>query len=338
VTLITLDRVETDAFPVDARVQRVGLGMMSDAANPVQGLWNNLRRVTEVRKAVRQSRSSLVVSLTDKMNIVTLLACRPLKLPIIINERSNPAQQHLGAAWEWLRRRSYPYCRAAVAQTRAVAEQLQTLVQNDRVRVIPNGVKEPNQFWAEDPSRPPLILAIGRLSREKGFDLLIRAFASLVERYADWELRIAGEGQERSSLERLVTDLNLDVSVHLPGWVQSPSDLLCSSRMFVLPSRYEGFPNVLLEAMATGAPVVAFDCEFGPGEIVEHGVNGLLVPAGDVQGLAREMERLMLDAALRVRLGERAREVVHRYKVDDYFQCWDQLLEDCIGPEVKESQ
>jgi glycosyltransferase involved in cell wall biosynthesis len=272
------------------------------------------------------------------MNIVALLACRPLKLPTVICERSNPARQDLGVVWEWLRRRTYPYCRAAVAQTRAVAEQLQTLVRNDRVRVIPNGVKEPKQFWAEDPNRPPRILAIGRLSREKGFDLLIRAFASLAGQQSDWELQIAGEGKERSSLEKLVSDLNLDVSVRLPGWVQSPIDLLCSSRIFVLPSRYEGFPNSLLEAMAAGAPVVAFDCECGPGEIIQHEVNGLLVPSQDVEALAREMKRLMLDAPLRVRLGERARDVVHRYNSDNYFQCWDQLLEECLGSKANESQ
>jgi glycosyltransferase involved in cell wall biosynthesis len=331
VNLITLDRIETDAFALDSRVQRVGLGLMSAAAHPGQGLWNNLRRVRELKHAVRVSGAAVVVSLTDKMNILTLLACLPLRLPVIINERSNPARQQLGPVWEWLRRYSYPKCTAAVAQTDAVAGQLARLVSTQRVHVIPNGVRRPSRLWEDDPSLPRRIVAIGRLSREKGFDLLIRAFAELAEPHPDWQLLIAGEGPERSSLERLITELNLDLRASLPGWIESPLELLCSSRVFVLPSRYEGFPNALLEAMAAGVPVVSFACDHGPAEIVEHGVNGLLVAAEDVHGLAAELERMMLDVDLRIRLGGRAREVVQRFSNEAYFERWDRLLERSAG-------
>jgi glycosyltransferase involved in cell wall biosynthesis len=326
VTLITLDHANTDVFAVDSRVNRVGLGLMSDSAHRVQGLWNNLKRVRKVREAIRAAETQIAVSLTDKMNIVTLLACRPLQVPVVISERSDPGQQDLGRIWEWLRRRSYPRCRAAVVQTESVAKQLQALVGADRVHVIPNGVKSPSQTWEDHRSLPPRILAVGRLSHEKGFDLLIRAFARLAEGHGDWELLIAGEGQQRSSLERLAVELRVAERVSLPGWVDSPNQLLCSSRVFVLPSRYEGFPNALLEAMASGAPVVSFDCESGPREIIRHNINGLLAPAEDVPALASGIERLMTDDSLRVRLGQQAREVVERFSEESYFDRWDQVL------------
>ncbi len=141
---------------------------------------------------------------------------------------------------------------------------------------------------------------------------------------------IAGEGQQRSTLERLAVELQVAERVSFPGWVESPETLICSSRVFVLPSRYEGFPNALLEAMASGAPVVSFDCESGPREIIRHNDNGLLVPADDVQALAREVERLMTDELLRVRLGQQAREVVQRFSQESYFDRWDQVLQGCI--------
>ena len=305
VTLITLDQTDSDVFPVDSRVQRVGLGLMRDSAHKGQGLCNNVRRLRRVREAIRGAAADVVVSLTDKMNIVTLLASWGMRLPVVIGERSDPRQQRLGAVWEWLRRRSYPRCDAAVVQTEAVASQMRGLIDAGRVHVIPNAVSVPSVSWKASLPHEPRIVAVGRLSREKGFDLLIQAFFQLADRHQEWQLLIVGEGQQREPLAQLAGELGIAHRVQMPGWVDAVESLVCSSRVFALPSRYEGFPNALLEAMALGAPVISFDCASGPREIIRHGVDGLLVPAADVNALADGIERLMSDESLRVRLGSR---------------------------------
>jgi glycosyltransferase involved in cell wall biosynthesis len=172
---------------------------------------------------------------------------------------------------------------------------------------------------------------MGRLSPEKGFDLLIRAFAQVAASHPDWSLQILGEGEHRPALEALVHAFQLGDRVRLPGWVDQPESLLQQAALFVLSSRYEGFPNALLEAMASGLTCISFDCDSGPVEIIRHEVDGLLVPAEDTDALARALERLMADEALRVRLALEATTVVARFGYDGVLEQWDRLV-DAAGP------
>ncbi|WP_348523051.1 glycosyltransferase [Endozoicomonas sp. G2_2] len=141
--------------------------------------------------------------------------------------------------------------------------------------------------WFEDVA--PLVVAVGRLSPEKNYRLLIEAFAHLRAARADVRLAILGEGQERVALEALRDELGLSECVTLPGWVDNPHAWMARASLLTLSSDWEGLPTVLIEAMACGCPVVATDCMHGPREIVDHGRYGRLVPVGDVQAFARAM-------------------------------------------------
>ncbi len=170
------------------------------------------------------------------------------------------------------------------------------------------------------------IAAMGRLAYQKGFDVLIEAFSQAAEGKPTWSLTILGEGPERRRLEEQIHARGLEGRVHL-GWVSDPNTVLRNCDAFVLSSRFEGFPNALLEAMALGLPAIAVDCPSGPAEIIRHDVDGLLVPLGDVPALSAAIRRVMSDDPLRTRLGKEAVQVVERFSTAKYYARWDEVLQ-----------
>ena len=167
---------------------------------------------------------------------------------------------------------------------------------------------------------------MGRLARQKGFDLLIEAFSRIANRQPQWSVKILGEGPARASLKRLIAEKGLTGRVVLAGWEPDPVFVLKQSDLFVLSSRFEGFPNALLEAMACGLPSISFDCPSGPAEIIRDTIDGLLVPAEDVVALANTMDRVLGDELLRQRLSDEAVHVVDRFSAERYFANWDAVL------------
>lgn len=328
VTLMTLDRVENDLYPLDPRVRRIGLDLLRESHNAWQAVRNNWTQIRQLRRAVRQSRPERIVSFIEAMNITALLACRGLDGGVIIAERTDPRHHPVGRIWSRLRRWTYPRCRALVVQTEAVREWMRPMLRGRPIHVIPNAVPPvENSSRNRSQDGRHRILAMGRLARVKGFDLLIRAFAPVADRFPDWTLEILGEGPERASLQRLIEESRLRDRVILRGWMADPTPCLRQGDFFVLPSRYEGFPNALLEAMACGLPAVSFDIESGPREIIRHEIDGLLIPAEDVEALASALQRLMSDAELRQRLAAQAAKVTERFSPKRFFQQWDGVLE-----------
>jgi GalNAc-alpha-(1->4)-GalNAc-alpha-(1->3)-diNAcBac-PP-undecaprenol alpha-1,4-N-acetyl-D-galactosaminyltransferase len=326
VTLITLADVDTDRYPLHPAVRRVGLGLLKPSRSAWDALRNNWRRLRRLRKAINDSRPDLVVSFTDQMNVLTLLAGRSAPWPVLIAERNDPRRQRMSRVWELLRRWSYPGCAAAVVQTEAVAAHVRQLVRGRPVFVIANAVAapEPDCQHAND-SRPTraYVVGMGRLEDQKGFDLLIDAFARIAADHPELDLRIVGEGPRHEALEQRGSHLGLAGRVHFLGWLDQPAAVLRGAELFVLSSRWEGFPNALLEAMACGLPAVSFACDSGPAEIVRQGVDGLLVPPEDVLALAAAIDGLLRDPEQRRRMGARAREVVERFSYDVFFARWD---------------
>jgi glycosyltransferase involved in cell wall biosynthesis len=169
---------------------------------------------------------------------------------------------------------------------------------------------------------------MGRLGKEKGFDLLIRAFAAIAGEHPRWDVTIFGEGPERGALAGEIERSGVAGRVSLPGRTTDTEGVLRGADLFVLPSRYEGFPNALCEAMACGLPVVAFDCRSGPATIVRDGVDGVLVPAENVDALSAAMARLIADPEGRRRMGARAAEVSDRFSVERIASLWGRILID----------
>jgi glycosyltransferase involved in cell wall biosynthesis len=197
----------------------------------------------------------------------------------------------------------YPYADAVVAVSHGVAEDLITMtgLPMEKVKVIYNPVITPELFAkAEEPldhpwfrpGEPPVVLGVGRLTKQKDFPTLIRAFA-LVRKERPARLMILGEGEERPKLETLARELGIEEDFVLPGFVENPYKYMKRASAFVLSSRWEGLPAVLIEALALGVPVISTNCPSGPAEILEHGKWGCLVPVGEPHLLARAILEIL---------------------------------------------
>jgi glycosyltransferase involved in cell wall biosynthesis len=196
-------------------------------------------------------------------------------------------------------RRLYPRAHGVIAVSKGVAEDVARIarVPLDRIHVVPNPViplelpdlaaSPVDHPWLAAPG-PPVILGVGGLRRSKDFPTLLRAFARLREKRAI-RLVILGEGRQRPRLEVLAAKLGVREDVSLPGFVANPYAYMARARLFVLSSLWEGSPNVVVEAMAVGTPVVSTDCRSGPREILQDGRYGPLVPVGDVDAMAGAM-------------------------------------------------
>jgi len=224
-------------------------------------------------------------------------------------------------AYPSLARQFYPWADAIIAVSGAVASELvkTAALSTERVQVVHNPIVTPELMTkANMPldhpwfavGGPPVILSIGRLTEQKAFDVLIRAFA-LVRKNQPARLLILGDGEERPALEALITNLGLGADVSLAGFVQNPYPYLLRSKVFVLSSRWEGLPTVLVEALCLGAPIVATDCPGGSREILQDGRFGDLVPVENPFRLAEAIERSM-----QARQGRPPHESWERFELD----------------------
>lgn len=331
VTVVTLAMPDTDFYALDPRIERIGLAGMADSSGPLDAIRHNLRRLTGLRRAIAANRPDVVLSLGDQANVLALLAGAGLGGKIIVAEHNDPRRHSIGRAWHLLRRVTYPWAARVVMLTEGTRRWALTQRPRWRAVAIPNPVELPAPA---NPAKPPArfgprtVVTLGRLAPQKGHDLLIQAFAALADRFPDWHLVIYGEGAERPALERRLAEAGLTGRVHLPGTVGDVAGVLAQADLFVLSSRYEGFPMALLEAMAMGLPVVSFDCQSGPADIITPGEDGVLVPAENVPALAEAMAGLMADEHERRRLGGNARAVAERFSPAVVLAQWESLLAD----------
>jgi GalNAc-alpha-(1->4)-GalNAc-alpha-(1->3)-diNAcBac-PP-undecaprenol alpha-1,4-N-acetyl-D-galactosaminyltransferase len=332
VEVVVVDFVSPDTtpfIPLDPRIREVRLDLLRPSRGPVDGLLQNLRRLSVVRRAIRGSRPDVVIAFMDKTNVLVLTAMAGTRTPVIVEEHADPSQAGIGRIWELLRRVTYRRAARVVALTRTSLDFFDGPIRR-RGAIIPNPLAVPPvtavRAGSSGKTDAGHIVSMGRLGHEKGFDRLLRAFALVARERPGWTLAIWGEGDERERLEALRASLGLDGVVQLPGLTREPFAVFAAADMFVLSSRQEGFGNVLVEAMACGLPAVAFDCPSGPREIVTDGVDGLLVPDGDEDALATAMIRLIDDPDLRGRLGSAALAVRERYAPDTIMDLWERLL------------
>jgi GalNAc-alpha-(1->4)-GalNAc-alpha-(1->3)-diNAcBac-PP-undecaprenol alpha-1,4-N-acetyl-D-galactosaminyltransferase len=337
ITLLTYDDGSNPSFfKLHPSVQCQPLSIMRNQGGLLKALRMHLLRPFVLRAAIKNSKPDAVIAFIDLNNILTLVATLGLSTPIIISERVDPAQYSLGMFWSTLRKWIYCCASRLVVQTQDALDYFSPIIQRHS-EVIPNPIIP--IFDLEQSPKPKnqnkIILAMGRLVEQKGFDLLIQAFARIKPVFSDWELHIWGEGEQKKILESLRDELGLREHVRFRGMTQDNYNIMRQADIFVLSSRYEGFPNVLGEAMACGLPVISFDCPSGPSELITHGMNGLLIPKINAIDLASEMQCLMENETLAKRLGNEARKVTEIFSLNKVMTMWENLILEVITEESK---
>jgi glycosyltransferase involved in cell wall biosynthesis len=288
----------------------------------------------QILRYLRSVRDGILVATRPGLN---LLSARVAHRDVIrvaqdhMNLRTyNPALRHSIM-------RTYPRVDAVTVLTEHDLQDYRRALQGSSVRLecIPNGIPP----WPLPPAalESKVLIAAGRLVRQKGFDLLLDAFQKVSARHPDWQLWIFGTGASRDSLATHIDRLGLTGRAHLKGVTGQLDKRLAEASVFVLSSRFEGLPMVLLEAMTAGLPAVAFDCPTGPADVIQHGRSGLLVPPQDVDALAAGICDLIEDPATRKAMGATALKASERYSMSSVRQMWEQLfaeLVDARRPEV----
>ena len=268
-------------------------------------------RLHSLKVLIQQERPKRLLSMLTRTNIFCCLAAWDLPIHLVVSERNDPALQRLDRVWSLLRLLCYRRADVVTANTEGVIQALKVMGQWQRLELLPNPLPtslEASGQRVASGHRQPEVLALARLQPQKGLDLLLRAFALLVpSSRKGWRLTLVGEGPEGTALKQLCSELGLDDVVSFEGFRSDTQIFFQRASIFALPSRFEGMPNALLEAMASGLPSVVSDGSPGPLEMVRDGVQGLVVPSENVEALACALERLILNPALRECCGAEAR-------------------------------
>lgn len=266
-----------------------------------------------IRKQIKQIKPDFVLSFLTINNVLVLLATLHLKQKIYISERNSPEiiLQQLSKPYHLLRHLLYTRASGIIVQTKMAKDFILREFPSINAIVIANPIMPAKH---KDIKKQKVILNIGRLTEQKGQKDLIQAFYELS--LEDWRLVILGEGSLRTDLEKLVYSLGIFKKVALPGSVQDVQEYLSKATIFAFPSYFEGFPNALAEAMVSGLPVVSYDCKTGPGELIDDGINGYLVPVGDIDKLKEKLLLLIQDEKKRTELSSEALKIADNLSVE----------------------
>jgi len=328
VHLITLSPEMNPAFPIAAEVRR----MSAQQTRPP--IFGKIGKMAVFRRQLRDLAPEVVVAFGHVTNVITLVASKGLGIPVIVSERNNPGR--LAIPWPFALGRFllYPSAAALVTQTQSIDDWFARRGYRCRRCIIPNPILEKDD--REDGESGPVLsgyslVTVGSLTRQKGHDRLLQIFGIIARQRPEWKLFIVGEGPERPLLEKEIEKQGLQGQVVLLGYQRNPTAIVKQADMFVFTSYYEGFPNALAEAMAAGVPVISFDCPMGPGELIENGQNGILIPDGDCDTFAESLLKLMDDPDRRASLGRQAVVVRQRFSIKSIMGQWEELIHSIRG-------
>lgn len=284
-----------------------------------------VQRYTKLRKRIKEFHPDIIISFGAEINMYAILANLGFKIPIIVSERNNPYVSPKNKMIRKIRNLLYKKVDHIVFQTLDARNYFQN-IKDDRCSIIVNPVSDNLPVYQVD-FENKYVFSAGRLCIQKNFEMLIRAFAKLIQENLNYSLIIAGDGPERENLEKLIKELGISDYVHLIGFVNNVHEYMSKCSLFVLSSDYEGISNAMLEALAIGVPTICTDCPIGGAKmIIQNKENGILVPVRDVNALSVAMKEILTDKNFSLKLSHNAIKLRESLSVSYIVSLWEEII------------
>jgi GalNAc-alpha-(1->4)-GalNAc-alpha-(1->3)-diNAcBac-PP-undecaprenol alpha-1,4-N-acetyl-D-galactosaminyltransferase len=323
--IFTISKNNID-YVLNEKLKIIELDLGIHSSGFFSSIFNNLRRIILLYKSFKQYEVDTVVSFMTTTNILSIIASKLANLPVVVSERINPEFSY-GLIWDKLKRIAYNFADYLVLQT----DGAKSVYLNDgyftKIVVIPNALT--NVIGNSDPieKRKKLILNVGRLVEQKGQKLLIEAFL-LSELHTEYKLIIAGNGPMLQELNEYININNLVDKVVLIGQIDDLSELYNTASLFVLSSLHEGYPNALMEAMSYGVPCISLNCPYGPADLIDNSINGLLIEldANVIYNLSNSMIAILRDRSMRHKLSLNSKKINNTHTQSCINSQWFELI------------
>lgn len=342
ITIITTDQKNREVFyPLNKKVKHIDLGL-----NYTDDLGKNFfkRIYIYIRKQIKHRKLLKKFFIELKPNIIISLGNHEtFFLPEIVDKNIKTIREHhfnknfrlqeLSQNFLYKLKFFYDNYREEKSLKKydefiVLTNEDKKLWKNSKVKVIPNFSNYISNKVSKCNNRK--LISVGRLSYEKGYDILIDVWNLISRKYPDWTLEIYGEGKEREGLQNKINKLGLENSFLLKGTVKNIQDKYLESSIYVMTSRYEGFGMVIIEAMSCGLPIISFDCPYGPKNIITDNEDGFVVQFENIKQMAERVEELIVNEEKRRLFGKRAKENVQRFSQDKIMEQWNRIFIELI--------
>ena len=290
------------------------------------GLLSIITRYTDIKKRLKELHPDLTVSFWYQPIYLCAMMSKKITGKLVYSERTDPGDSKYHGWLGTVRKITLPRIDGFVFQSKG-AQQYFPLSVRKKSTIISNPVFIKEGDYPDVPKRRKAIVTVGRLHPQKNHKLLIEAFSKIASQFPDYVLEIYGDGELKAELQKQIVRLGLNDRVLLKGTSKKVFDLIYDSELFILSSDYEGVPNTLLEALALGIPCISTDCKPGGArELIEDGLNGIIVPLNDKEGLVTAMVKLLSDKPLAKKFSSKKNDTIRKHNPERIYNEWEKYF------------
>jgi len=318
---IVTKMIDEPEYSVPEGVERIIADITPDeeCSSRIANLYHRIKKLADVWKRIKPD---IIVSFIRKNNLMAIASTVGMKIPVAVGIRSNPARELQGKYFKALSFFMFRFADGIIMQTTQGVNYLPDYLKYKAV-IMPNSVSEQFVGKAYNRDRNKEISVVGRIDDNKNQAMILRVFENIKEKYPDWSLHLYGDGEKKAELEERYACS----SIVFHGQVSDMAQYIGKSAIFVLPSKQEGMPNALIEAMAMGNACISTDCPCGgPADLIKDGINGFLIPVDDDKTLLRRIKYLIEDDKLRENMGREAMKVSEDLAPDIVNEKWEKYL------------